>query len=296
MTATINQHGMHPDHDEAPERVRLAVSANTKKALLAILAALDVEATGEAIRLLTEAISQGLIPQRVPLGQWLTEAIGSRMAGRLVEGFATRPCFYCEHGHTLCQDCDGRGRNEDGRICGRCVGLGREFCEFCNGSGLLAIDTVPPDLRLAVVLARVRQVAKTLDALLRQPLPSVRNSAPREAASACAKLLFALNRNLGVLENAAVAVMGFSTAQSPLADTGARITKTCVKAGVRLERRIRRILCRMAGIARRWAKEASSPAVRQASMQRAAHYLQVVRERLVRTPLEHPRLLHGSNP
>jgi hypothetical protein len=278
-----------PDTPNASERGAPApLNEKARRLLQEAVAALDKGAREEAVRLFLQGAAHGLIPEDPHLAQTLAEAIGKEAATRLIEALAVQPCFYCNRGHDVCEACGGSGRSAVFGICDRCLGLGQAFCDFCNGSGWTAIDFVPAGLRRAVVLARVRLAIAKIKGLIEQPLPAADSADLRQTGHACAALLVALNRNMGVLENAVIALKESIPAAFVTPETTAKVTETCTRAAPLLDKRMRQVLGVMAEVARRQGLNASTEEGRELTRHAAGFYERLASDSFGLTKLEHP--------
>jgi hypothetical protein len=253
-----------------------------------VVAVLEKGDREEAVRQFLHGAAHGLWRDDAPLTQWLTQVVGKDRAARVIEALAVQPCFYCQHGYALCEACGGSRRSTMGGVCDVCLGLGQAFCDFCNGSGWAAIDFVPAGLRRAVVLARVRLAIAKIRTLLDQPLPAADAPDLQQAGHASAALLAALNRNMGVLENAIVALKESIPAKLVTPETTAKVTEACTRAAPLLDERIRQVLGVMAQVARRQGLNTSTEAAQEDANRAAAFYERLAADSFGQTKLEHP--------
>lgn len=271
-------------------RLLAPVSAPAAELLIKVLDALDAGKREEAVRAFLHAAGSSALPKGMPLRQWLLQAIGREAATRLAEALAVQPCFYCEQGSRPCTACAGAGHVAGRGACNRCVGLGHVSCEFCSGSGWAPVDFVPPGLRLDVVVARVRLAMARVKKLVAAGLPQAGSGDPQQVCDVCVKLLDALNRKVGVLENALVALNDSVPAESVTPKTAAQIRHACAGTARRAEQRMREVLALMAEAWRRQAAQASvheTPAAAWAT-QTPALYERLSRESFDWTGLAHP--------
>lgn len=237
-----------------------------------------------------DGATRGVFPKDVSLAHCLQHVVGKDAAGKLINAIAFEPCFYCEQGHSKCEECGGHGRVTGRIICGSCLGLGQASCDFCNGSGWLTINAVPNDIRLEVVIARVRWAQSAFKELMGKPLPSESSKDLGEAAGSCARLLMSLNRVIGALENAVIALNGAIRLGAGQEKVGGEVRGLCGRFGGKVDHHIRLVLQQMAKIAReRWAR-ATQEEEKRAADQRARFYESLVDSAMIRTTLEHPFL------
>jgi len=287
MVAPMNGRAGIPKTPE-PHRP-MEVSEKTRLLLQRVVAALDKGDREEAVRLFLQgAATQGLLHEEAHLAHLLAEVIGKEAATRLIEALAVQPCFYCQHGYALCEACGGSRRSVMGGVCDRCLGLGQSFCDFCNGSGWAAIDFVPAGLRRAVVLARVRLAIAKMKTLVEQPLPASDAADLPQTGHACTALLAALNRNMGALESAIIALKESIPAAALTPETTSKITEVCTRAAPLLDKRMRQVLGVMAQVARRQGLNASTEAAPEDARRAAAFYERLSQDSFARTKLEHP--------
>ena len=170
----------------------------TSSAISNITIALEQGEDRKAVQLIAEAVESHLLPCDGALLPLLTKHLGQFMLFRVIQTFATYPCFYCDKGLNPCEACSGKRWTKEGDACEECLGLGHVFCDFCKGSGWVTIDFAPMGLRLPVVIERLKLADKHLrDAL--QPLehPDMKTLSGR---------LVGLNQVLAVLENTVLAI------------------------------------------------------------------------------------------
>jgi hypothetical protein len=270
-----------------PRRV-VPVSKAAQPVLQSVVDALDAGAQGEAVRQFLRGVTHRLFPDDLHLVHWVIQAIGKDNAVRLAEAFAVHPCFYCERGVTACENCGGSGRLIDGGICLRCLGLGRSFCDFCNGSGWATINFVPAGLRMEVAIARVGLVLAPIQAMLKAPLPSENADDPTQTSQACAELLVALNQKLGVLDNTLTALKTFVPPELAAPERTDRVVHACVAAAHLVQRHMQKVLDVMASAARRRASKASSAEGRTAAGRAVDLYERLAKSGCAYTQLEHP--------
>lgn len=286
MTAPPNE------HTDAPKTPAPGAAGPVPEAVqqlfTQVVAVLEKGDREEAVRQFLQGASHGLLRDDAPLTQWLTQVAGKERAARVIEALAVHPCFYCQHGYALCEVCGGSRRSTFGGVCDQCLGLGQSFCDFCNGSGWAAIDFVPVGLRRAVVLARVRLAIAKTRTLLDQPLPAADSQDLQQAGHASAALLAALNRSMGVLENALVALKESIPARLVTPETTAKVAEACARAAPLLDARMRQVLQVMARVANRQALNASTDAAREDARRAGAFYEHLAQHSFAQTKLEHP--------
>jgi hypothetical protein len=286
MTRLINDQTHAPDMRDP--RLLAPVSELAAQLLTKVLDALGAGKTEEAVRAFLHAAASNALPGGVSLRPWLLQAIGRKAATRLAQAFAVQPCFYCEQGSRPCGACAGTGRVADRGACERCAGLGHVPCQFCNGSGWAPVDLVPPGLRLDVVVARVRLAMARVKKLLAAGLPPAGSGDPQQVCAVCAKLLDTLNRKVGVLENALVALNGSSPPESVTPKTAAQIRLACAGTARQAEQRMREVLALMADAWRRQAAQAVTPDAQAAAGQMPGLYERLARGSFEWTGLAHP--------
>ena len=91
-------------------------------------------------------------------------AAGPSARGSIVSAFSHRQCFMCEGGTVPCDQCDGTGLAEPGRVCPNCRGFAITSCTFCQGTGWAETSTIPPEIARSV---QERQVKYVMDEMVR---------------------------------------------------------------------------------------------------------------------------------
>ncbi len=79
------------------------------------------------------------------------EALGQSSRDLIVTAYSHRHCFMCKGGIVACRSCRGSGQVEKGRKCLSCDGLGLTMCDFCRGTGWADRDSLPREIRPAVL-------------------------------------------------------------------------------------------------------------------------------------------------
>jgi hypothetical protein len=277
-----------------PNRISAKQKRDSQRAriLQSVVEELDRGRGDQAARLYLDGQAHGLFPTGNGLPRRLTKTIGKEATGKLVSAFAQFPCFYCRKGLEPCEACDGLGSVASGTICEACAGLGAARCGFCDGSGWVTYNVVPPGLRLSVLAERVNRASGRIEALLQKPVPKNASADPAKAAERCTKQMLDLNRQLGVLENAVVALRGLARAQPSSKERLAKIAGACCRAALEAQARIRLLAKQMAVCSKLQAEAADADeAVGKRAKKGAAFYESLAAtETLTGTALEHPYL------
>lgn len=247
----------------------------------------------EAARLFSSGCAHGIFVDDAALGAHLLEAIGKERTEQLIGGFSRRSCFYCRNGLEPCGECTGSGMGEGDTVCGTCIGLGVVRCEFCDGTGLVSIDSVPHGLRIMVVTRRATRALSRIKELLDQPLPGRTDESPSRALRQRARLLLDLNKLLGVLENTVVSSKEQRLhATKAERETLSQLAESCLAIGGDAHRRVRSIIDSMAALAQLKAKHASAGSHKRKAALAAADFYKDLSEEptFAGTSLEHPFL------
>jgi len=114
----------------------------------------------ETARLFVRAVENHIIPlSRDPL-QWCFKTLGRDNTEHVLKALAAWSCPVCKKGFEQCDLCDGSGWSGPDMLCETCMGLGVVPCQFCGGSGLSNLESMPAGLRLTVLGIRGRLTAK----------------------------------------------------------------------------------------------------------------------------------------
>jgi len=282
------------ESQDRPERTR---QDSPKKGrpdplLRKVLSELNRGRGSEAARLLLDVESRSPVPQETDLVEWLSARIGAKPTAKLVDAFVHLPCFYCKKGRSKCETCEGRGYLRDDMICDRCIGLGIERCDFCDGSGWVTIGDIPPDLKSPVLMRRVKIAFARIEGILRR-VPSIvsGNRAPASFRNA-AQLLINLDRQMGVLENAVTAAKDVTDSQPDRAKEMAKLVRACVRAAVKVWPKATALIQHMANGSRREVEGADSQSGARARAERRAELCEslAASDMLSGTSLERPFL------
>jgi hypothetical protein len=138
------------------------------------------------------------------------------------------------------------------------------------------------------MVARVRLAMARVKKLLAAGLPPAGSGNPQQVCAVCVKLLDALNRKVGVLENALVALKGSIPPESVTPKMAAQIRHACIGTARRAEQRMREVLALMADAWRRQAAQASVPEARAAAGHMPGLYERLARGSFEWTGLAHP--------
>lgn len=110
----------------------------------------------------------------------INQALGQSGADIIASAYSHRHCFMCADGTARCETCSGTGLLEEDRRCPNCEGLGAIPCGFCQGTGWADRDTVPQELRIAVIKRQsahlhgeLQRLAKAFSGITKQNLAGV---------------------------------------------------------------------------------------------------------------------------
>jgi hypothetical protein len=197
-----------------------------------------------------EGQEKNILPKGGQTPDWLIKNFGTEMAAKLVDAFVHFPCFYCQKRLQPCENCKGAGHHNFERICDPCLGLGVVKCNFCAGTGWVAIDYVPVGLRPAVIKRRSQLASRRINAILSHPLfqssPETSNTTFKEYTQS----FLDLNKQISVLENSLEAGRDLSENNPQSKTLINKMVGTCVKSGLKGWKGIHEILQSMASAAR----------------------------------------------
>ncbi|MBN1391429.1 MAG: hypothetical protein JW947_01350 [Sedimentisphaerales bacterium] len=200
----------------------------------------------EAVKLFLAGQARGIFPKDRNLVKKLVKAVGKNAANRLIFAFAHYPCPFCKKGSSKCRDCNGRGHIDYDMICDRCLGIGMVRCDFCDGSGWMAMRDVPKGLRIVVFIKRAQTVLKRLKLICAHPLPKPSKNNPLAAFKKSSHLLIKIDRYMGVLENVLVMAQNLRAAEPQFKNKIAKITQLCADAAAKAKKFQREIINCMA--------------------------------------------------
>lgn len=204
----------------------------------------------EAAKLFLKGQADGIFPPDHNLPEKLVQTIGAKTTNRIIVAFAHYPCPFCKKGRAECPDCKGRGHISHEMICERCLGLGVVRCDFCDGSGWMAMQDVPEGFRIAVFTMRAQTALKRLDLIFTEPLPGPSKDSPFTALKKSARLLIKVDRYMGVLENVLMMAEKLRISEPRFKNKIGRITQLCVGAAAKGKKYVREIIDCMAVSAR----------------------------------------------
>lgn len=277
-----------PNRDSAKQRR----DSQRARVLQSVVNELERDRGTQAVQLFREGQDHGLFPTGTGLPRWLIKTIGREATGKLVDAFAQFPCFYCEKGLERCEACAGHGTIAGGMICEACAGLSVTRCGFCDGSGWITNNVVPPGLRLVVLAERVNRACGHVASLLQKPVPTNASAEPAKAAKRCAKELLDLNRQLGVLENAVVASKDLARTHPSSKEKLVKTVGMCCRAAANAQTRVRELVKQMSVCSKEQAEASElDSAVRERAEKGSTFYESLASSKtFAGTALEHPRL------
>lgn len=256
-----------------------------------IRAALQANRGEEVVREITSAVSHGVIPARGEALAWLRKNLGSPAADAVVHAFASHPCFYCEHGLQPCESCDGAGHFGPATVCDFCLGLGRCSCGFCNGTGLLTYQMVPPSLRPPVIHRRVNHALREIKRMMSAEISAAPETTVGTARKELFRALIALDRLMGVLENAIETVKPMGKGGPAIRKFAAGVIRLCRRTARPVDQRMRQILQRLNAVEQAAARKADSADKRKLAMRRAELFASLAqRPGFASSMLQHPFL------
>ncbi|MGB8226923.1 MAG: hypothetical protein WCE45_08710 [Sedimentisphaerales bacterium] len=203
-----------------------------------------------AANLFVEGQNEGIFPGDHTLASKLAKEIGKSATGKLVIAFSHYPCQFCTKGRTKCKDCNGHGHINHNIVCEPCLGLGSVRCDFCNGSGWMAIEDIPDGLRSTVLIVRARSALTRIKSALVKPIPQLLENKPSTTLKECAQIVMYLDRYTGVLENIVVSSEKMDVPEGEFKNKLNVSRQKCIEAAIQSRQRLRDILLRMAESAR----------------------------------------------
>jgi len=204
----------------------------------------------EAAKLFLTGQTSGIFPGDHTLAKKLVKTIGKNATSRIIIAFAHYPCPFCKKGWSKCLDCKGHGHINHDMICERCLGIGAVRCDFCDGSGWMAMQDVPEGLRITVFTKRAQTALKRLKLIFAEPLPRPSKNSPFTALKKSARLLVKVDRYMGVLENVLIMADKLRISEPQFKNKIGRITPLCVEAAAKGKKYVREIINCMAVSAR----------------------------------------------
>jgi len=132
---------------EALAELKLAVDERHVEPICSAYQGLRATARGMSVREVIAAID---------------EYVGANAMAAIISAYSHRECFMCRGGQATCDQCKGTGFVEPGRVCLSCDGKGVIVCGFCRGTGLADFDTVPSELKKAVLDRQLVHVRREL--------------------------------------------------------------------------------------------------------------------------------------
>lgn len=156
------------------------------------------------IELFERIISRGPAAASFRMADWVISSIGREGLSDLVLAYATASCHDCSRGRRKCSACDGTGRGEGNIVCRGCLGMRRQPCACCQGTGLARYGECPDELRALVLSYRVCIATSEAAKLVPEENAPIRETTVRR----CLRRVANLNKLAGVLESAAVELVG----------------------------------------------------------------------------------------
>lgn len=213
-----------------------SVNSNTSNIVRKMTAKLKEGNFTEAVNLFIMGQNHGIFIGDHTLIQKLTKVIGKNATSRLVTAFAHYPCPYCKKGRSKCQSCEGHGHIDEDMICEQCFGLGVVRCDFCDGSGWMAIEDVPEGLHLTVLIKRIQTALVRMRLILGKTIPKPSENSPSMTIKKCAKLLINLDRYMGVFENTITAVQTMNIKDGRFKNKFSKIIMSCIENAIKAKK------------------------------------------------------------
>ncbi|MCK4600857.1 MAG: hypothetical protein KAU28_00225, partial [Phycisphaerae bacterium] len=101
------------------------------------------------------------------LFELIDKALGKSVMDLIISSYSHRHCFMCSNGTAQCETCEASGLIEQSRRCPNCNGLGIIACGFCRGTGWADRETIPPELKAAVLQRQSLHVRHELQRLVK---------------------------------------------------------------------------------------------------------------------------------
>lgn len=222
-----------------------AANSDTAPIVEEMIARLKNDKFIEAAKLFLTGQVSGIFPPDHNLLEKLVDTIGKNAANKLIVALAHYPCPFCKKGRSECRDCKGHGHINYDMICERCLGIGVVRCDFCDGSGWMAMQDVPEGLRIEVFTRRAKTAVKRLKLFFANPLPKLEKNKPFIALKKSARLLVKVDRYMGVLENVLVLADKLRNSEPQFKNKIGRITQLCVESAAEGKKCVRDIVNRM---------------------------------------------------
>lgn len=188
------------------------------------------------------------------------------------------PCVCCKRGLERCDVCQGRGRSDDRDTCDHCLGTGYRSCDFCGGSGMVARDSVPAELRVSAALELIRKAARQLDASMNRTASPLPADEPLRSLQENGRALLRMNRLAAMFEDGLHLLQMEMPTQPGGRDNVSQEARFCLKRALDCQQCMREIVRRMAVSAQRLA-EMSTPQTedREIAAKRADFYASLLR-------------------
>lgn len=199
----------------------------------------------EIARLFVRAVENHIIPPSKDPLQWCFKTLGRKETEHVLKALAAWSCPVCKKGIEKCDLCDGSGWSGPDMLCETCMGLGVIPCQFCGGSGLFTLESLPAGLRLTVLGIRARLTAKRITAV--QSELNGRGGEP-DAANSPGKSeekLLILDRLLSRLEGCLGEIEQMTPIHRRHRFPLGKITSDCARGGILCKRLIRQVLKEM---------------------------------------------------
>lgn len=167
-----------------------------------------VENICNAYQTLKSSVNGLRLTQILPLAD---NVLGQSAIALVVSAYAHERCFMCADGAVPCESCGAEDAKTQSQ-CLHCHSTGLTPCEFCDGTGWVGDDVIPPELHRAVWRSRLKhthnfleEYAKTytpgiIMALARQPAGDTRRSQAIVTTNRLAAKLHALANSPAVTD------------------------------------------------------------------------------------------------
>jgi len=196
----------------------------------------------EIIRIFLKAMEKNIFPDMRDLLPWCLNKFGPENTEFLVKALAAWSCPICKKGLEHCDLCSGSGMAGPELVCETCLGFGVIPCQFCGGTGLSTLETIPTGLKIAVLGARIKIATKHIKTIQSKLKESNGELQAENSIKKHSETLLALNKLLSLLEASLDEIRLMEVKHTKDEIAVKKLSSKCSKVGILTKKLVKQVL------------------------------------------------------